>query len=418
MATKETPEDTQFRTMFKTFQEMGLNPKGDTPEELDSWIKAYVAHTKEMKPVVDSGAILKTTKKDQSATNVVMANPPKVRSFSGGDNKMETPYDIWRYEVRLLEKDSAYTDAQKDFAVRRALTGSAARMVMYQGDLTVGEIIKTLDSVYGTIDSKEQLLAEFYSARQKDDEDVTSWSNRLQEIVSRGLEKKVVKTSEVNSMLHNMLYMGLRQELKDVSGHKFDAIQDFNQLRVVLRQIEKEHMPKKISKVHTAKAATNVEFDENYEELKGMVQQLSHTVTEMKNQQSKYSGQQTQSKTRGNFYRGRGGNRGYSQQRQQNWQQPSGQPQFRWNVQPSPMGQTQFRWNAQPPQMEGQQQQYNQEYQVPLQPQEYQPSQQNNQEPVCRRCGQRGHIQIGCRVILDHSQQALNTRRPVQRGRY
>jgi hypothetical protein len=44
----------------------------------------------------------------------------------------------------------------------------------------------------------------------------------------------------MNSMLHAMLWKGLRQELKNISGHKHDMIKDFNQLRVALRQLEKD----------------------------------------------------------------------------------------------------------------------------------------------------------------------------------
>lgn len=37
----------QYDTMYSTFQAMGLNPKGDTPEDLDKWIKDYIEHQKE-----------------------------------------------------------------------------------------------------------------------------------------------------------------------------------------------------------------------------------------------------------------------------------------------------------------------------------------------------------------------------------
>ena len=53
--------------------------------------------------------------------------------------------------------------------------------------------------------------------------------------VTRGLIHK----EEVNEMLRSVLFRGLRTSLKTLSGHKFDAIQDFNTLRIALRQIEK-----------------------------------------------------------------------------------------------------------------------------------------------------------------------------------
>jgi hypothetical protein len=53
--------------------------------------------------------------------------------------------------------------------------------------------------------------------------------------VTRGLIHK----EEVNDMLHSVLFRGLRTSLKALSGHKFDAIQDCDTLRIALRQIEK-----------------------------------------------------------------------------------------------------------------------------------------------------------------------------------
>jgi hypothetical protein len=51
-------------------------------------------------------------------------------------------------------------------------------------------------------------------------------SNRLQDILGKGLEKGLVDNQDMNSMLHAMLWKGLRQELKNNSGHKHDMIKD------------------------------------------------------------------------------------------------------------------------------------------------------------------------------------------------
>lgn len=89
---------------------------------------------------------------------------------------------------------------------------------MYQGlDKPLSDILETLDSVYGSVENKQQLLSEFYGARQRGDEDITAWSRRLEEIIGKGLEKGIVRQNEVNSMLHSMLWTGLRQELQDIS---------------------------------------------------------------------------------------------------------------------------------------------------------------------------------------------------------
>lgn len=50
-----------------------------------------------------------------------------------------------------------------------------------------------------------------------------------------------MRHTEINSMLHVIFRMELRNGLKDISGHKYDTIKDFNKLRIALRQLEKDY---------------------------------------------------------------------------------------------------------------------------------------------------------------------------------
>ena len=135
---------------------MGLNRQGSTVEELDKWITNYNIK-KEEKPTVGHSPTLPTTTDDaavrpknkhQQAT-AISSYPLKVRVFSGGDNKIETPYDIWSYDVKMALVDPSYTMEQNEFAIRRSLTGSAARLVMHQRhDKPIDKILNVLDSVY------------------------------------------------------------------------------------------------------------------------------------------------------------------------------------------------------------------------------------------------------------------------------
>ena len=109
---------------------------------------------------------------------------------------------------------------------------------------------------------------------------------------------------DMNSMLHAMLWRGLRQELKDISGHKHDVIKDFNRLRVALRQLEKDHQPKK-SKPNIIKVVSETPESErqDIEELKGMVHQITTKVNELKQHQ------QQPPSYKGNNYRDNRGRR-------------------------------------------------------------------------------------------------------------
>ena len=170
------PEDA---SLLKTLKEMGLKPKADTPEDLKQWMKEFLQSQEETeekspKDVKPKPALqLQQTNKDKPAG--VTTHPPKVTCFSGAGHKGETTYDLWRYEVRCLMKDPSYTQGMKDSAIRRSLRGEAGRVAMHLGiEASINQILEKLDSIYGIVDNKEELMAEFYSARQKEDEDITS----------------------------------------------------------------------------------------------------------------------------------------------------------------------------------------------------------------------------------------------------
>jgi hypothetical protein len=106
--------------------------------------------------------------------------------------------------------------------------------------------------------------------------------------MGRARDMGAIHPSEVKRMLHDILWNGLRKDLKDASGHKYDSIKDFDSLRVAIRQIEMKHTleqqlyeKEKNSKPNPAKAAqvtpTTTEKSD-IEELKGIVQQLVSTV--------------------------------------------------------------------------------------------------------------------------------------------
>ena len=188
-------------------------------------------------------------------------------------------HDLWRYEVRSLMSNKLYEPDSIDYAVRRSLKGEAGRVVMHLGPTaSIPEILYKLDSIYGDVEKKVDLLGDFFNARQREDENVTSWSCRLEDMIGKAVTRGLIHKEEVNEMLHSVLFRGLRTSLKALSGHKFDAIQDFNTLRIALRQIEKNHeLRQSFSKTHTAKAAVAEAsgHTSDMEEVKGLIQQLA-----------------------------------------------------------------------------------------------------------------------------------------------
>lgn len=160
---------------------------------------------------------------------------------SSSGKETEASYDWWKYEVSCLRAEKCYDEQVIMEAVRRSLKGEAAHVAMRLGTrASLTELLAKFDSIYGTVQVRETILAEFYSARQQDQEDVSAWSCRLEDMLSKAVEVGKVHWSETNEMLCCMFWTGLHQHLKDRSGHKFDAIKDFDEHRRAIRQVEQD----------------------------------------------------------------------------------------------------------------------------------------------------------------------------------
>ena len=382
---KIAPEQQQ---LLKTLAEMDLMPKADSPEDLRQWMQDYLKSTEgtaTVKKEPDPAKPLDVKPKTTTSTKPSFTQPPKIPNFSGLNRKGETSYDLWRYEVTCLQKEKLYHQDVIIHAVRHSLREEAGRIAMRLGtDASVQQIIQKLDSVYGNVEKKEELMAEFYGARQRPDEDVSTWSCRLEDIIGKATERGLVTQKETDAMLHAMLWTGLKPSLKDISAHKYDTIKDFDGLRVALRQIEKDHAQRETTKTQTAKAITP--GNSEVAELKTMIRQLTEKVNKIEEKQDSQT---------------RGGNQQFGNRP---WKNRGNQWQH--NTKPKPHQQQQ-----QPQYQQQQQPQYQQ------QQQQQGTTQQNRayrKDIQCYRCGQYGHIARGCRIRMDHSKKDLNTKRPME----
>lgn len=172
---------------------------------------------------------------------VVLQTNPRLPVFAGPSTKKEdTAYDLWKHEILSLRAEG-HDERIIQEAIRRSLRGEAARVSMRLGtNASVKEILHKFDSVYGAVEVSEDILAKFYSAQQETDESVSEWSCRLEDVLNRAVAMGRVKTGEADEMLRRKFYGGLKQELKDVTGQKFERI---DELRTAVRQAESERRP-------------------------------------------------------------------------------------------------------------------------------------------------------------------------------
>ena len=164
-----------------------------------------------------------------------------------------------------------------------------------------------------------------------------------------------------------MFWTGLKKELKDVSGHKFDGISTLDELRVAIRQIERDLQHYERHRGNTPKKPMQARMvmvkadrgDKQYETLEGMIKQLATKVDTMQKEWKSFAGTP-------------------NAPRQSMGSHPP--PQWRRDQNPRP---------TRPVSSGG---------------------------PTCWRCGEKGHVRSGCRVRLDHSRRELNGRRSADGG--
>lgn len=396
----------ELKLIATAFKEMNVKPNVESTTDFKDWMVQYVASLsgsvkeESQNETEQSAATNAAEKKIVTTSNYI----PKIATFSGDKSKQDTSFELWKYEVECLVRDK-YSESIIQQSIRRSLKGEAGEAAMRIGpNASVQVILKRMEDIFGSVERGENIMEEFYSSSQKKGEDSMKWSCRLEEIYRKAVAKGVAKQEEANEKLKSRYWNGLQLWLKDITGYKYEQIQDFDDLRREVRLIEKDH-----EKKTTASMALTTENDSSkteMQELKGMIQQLTTKVNNLEkgNQRKDNSTDkdpQTQQSSNAQQYlynqqRGRGSYLGRSYSgRQENRQGHRGSYARSGNSQG---GRQYFDDQF----YSGQQDRYN----------DY-----DNNEPTCYRCGQKGHLALGCRVIIDH-RRGLNSRRPTSRGRW
>ncbi|CAC5413884.1 unnamed protein product [Mytilus coruscus] len=109
----------QYDTMYSTFQAMGLNPKGDTPEDLDKWIKDYISHQKEYKPLENVLLSPPPITAPKTETGAVLKVAPKANC----NHVIISTQDIFTMKKKQYDPNalkSAYDAVQNGMSVYKA----------------------------------------------------------------------------------------------------------------------------------------------------------------------------------------------------------------------------------------------------------------------------------------------------------
>ncbi|XP_033752164.1 uncharacterized protein LOC117335976 [Pecten maximus] len=352
----------EVMNIIAAFKQLKVKPEASTVHGTVSWLRSYMTSPAgNLTPKQEDSERAEALKPPPIQPRILVAQPPRLPVFSG-DGKGDVTYDLWRYEVESLQKED-FTKDQIAAAIRRSLRGEASRIAMrLRPGTPVSELLLKMESIYGTVDKPESVLATFYSARQGKDEDVTTWGCRLEDLLSKACQKHPFPVEEQNGMLREMFWSGLVGHLKDTTGYLYETIKDFDQLRVAVRRVEKDKDKRREEGTKATPAKAAVDQKSQFDELKGMIHQLAGEVEKLRDN----PGRPIPPRGQGQY----------------------GNPKHHSDRKSAQIPNTQENRRRDNP----------------------------TDEPVCWRCNQPGHLRIGCKVRLDHSKQPLNSNMPTSGG--
>ena len=185
--------------------------------------------------------------------------------------------------------DSSVSDDDKIKIIKKSLVGRANRIIQrVKAPITLDKIIHKLDTRFADSKKSFQIMKTFYSAEQGENEFVSSWASRLEDIIDQAVIAGEVDEISVDKMLREQYWVGLREDLQDVTHHKYDSIIGFDKLEEAIRTVEQQRLgkanrnqPRQVSNSPaTAKAA--VAPREELDELKTMFKDVLSEVASLR----------------------------------------------------------------------------------------------------------------------------------------
>jgi hypothetical protein len=134
--------------------------------------------------------------------------------------------------------------------IRKSVRGAASETLLSVGEkATLHQLLKEMDTVFGSVASTQKLLQDFYQSQQTDKDSVSQWASnitsQLAEILRRpdsmiGLENKKL-------MLQRKFFYGLNDsQIKSGIQHLFDHGVSYERLVEKARELELELAEKRV----------------------------------------------------------------------------------------------------------------------------------------------------------------------------
>ena len=166
--------------------------------------------------------------------------------------------------------------------MKKSLQGRAHRTIKrLKPDASLTEVIERMEHKFGHLLKGRKLMKEFYSAQQVETEDVTSWAGRLEDILDQARTIGKVTESEIDDLLREQFWSGLRDDIQDGTRHLLDS---FDELELSIREIEEERKQKNPKKRTTriTSVAKMSQHDGNKSEMQSLKSVVEELVKEVK----------------------------------------------------------------------------------------------------------------------------------------
>lgn len=128
----------------------------------------------------------------------------RLRPFSGKTPRpnSELDYDTWRANVDLFLSDPSMSDLHRTRKILDSLLPPATDVIKHVSPQALPSVyLQLLDSVYGSVEDGDELLAKLMGTLQNGDEKASDYLNRLQVALSAAVRRGGVADSERNRYL-------------------------------------------------------------------------------------------------------------------------------------------------------------------------------------------------------------------------
>lgn len=221
-----------------------------------------------------------------------VAEAPRLPTFSGEKTKGDVTYSLWMYDVLCMKEEKVPVRLILQ-AIRRSVRGLAADLLQNLGThVTVDKVLHEFNTVFGDVCSSEQLMQDFYNAKQSPDEDVAQWGCRLLQLAKKAADAGAIPESDFDEKMRNKFFNGLADAHMKLSlRHRFDDIhEDYHSLLLAARAIACEEKGASASKKSAKVSQVTTSVDSKLDEMLHHIKQLESRLGKLEESSSKKLG--------------------------------------------------------------------------------------------------------------------------------